>query len=225
MASPALHVERIGREAEPVVVIDDFAPDPHGLRTIAARLRFAPDDLHYPGVKAAVTRAYFDGIHDRIADACAAAFGYTGGADLIGAFYQLVTRPPAALSLVQRIPHFDALEPGRIAMLHYLSAGDQGGTAFYRHRATGFETIDAARVETFLAACQRDVAAHGPPPPAYIDGDTPAFERTAVFTPRFNRVLIYRSSLLHSGVIPDHCTLSADPLNGRLTVASFLAVS
>ncbi len=224
MALPALHIVHIGREAEPVVVIDDFASDPNGLRAIAARLHFAADDLDYPGIKAAVTRAYFDGVHDQIADACMAAFGYSGGADLIGAWYQLVTTPPAALSPVQRIPHFDAIEPGRIAMLHYLSDDDQGGTAFYRHRATGFETIDAARVGPYLADCRRVLARSGAPPPAYIDGDTPDFERTAAFASRFNRVLIYRSALLHSGVIPARCTLSPDPLRGRLTVASFLAV-
>lgn len=223
MRTPVVRVETIGREREPVAVIDDFAPDPDGLRAVAAGLAFAPDTNHYPGVKAPVTRAYFEGTGRTVATVLRDVFGHADGATLLGAWYQMVTTPPTALSLVQRVPHFDAVEPGRIAIVHYLSMDDQGGTSFYRHRATGFETIGEERAPAYFAQVNADLAARGRPPPGYIADDSPLFERIATFEPRFNRALIYRSHLLHSGAIRPDCALSADPMLGRLTVGSFFA--
>ena len=64
--------------------------------------------------------------------------------------------------------------------------------------------------------------ARGPPPAAYIAGDTPLFERFEHVEARYNRALVYRSMLLHSGAIGPDASLSADPSTGRLTVTAFL---
>ena len=103
---------------------------------------------------------------------------------MISAGYSIVTTRPAELTPIQRLPHFDGLEPERIALLHYLSGAEQGGTAFYRHRSTGYETITADRHAAYDAALHRDVARHGLPVPAYISGDTPIYERIARFAAR-----------------------------------------
>ena len=61
---------------------------------------------------------------------------------------------------------------------------------------------------------------------SFVEGDrserAEVFERTAIFAPRCNRALIYRSKLLHCAAVPNGVALSADPRTGRLTVASFL---
>jgi hypothetical protein len=111
-----------------------------------------------------------------------------------------------------------------IAIIHYLGHEDQGGTAFYRHRSTGFETVDAARHRRYLDTLRDDFATHGEPEPAYIEGDTALFERTAGYDAAFNRALIYRSSLLHCAMLPNHVALPGTVREGRLTVASFLRV-
>jgi hypothetical protein len=143
--------------------------------------------------------------------------------DVNRALYSIATTPSAELILPQRIPHIDGVEDGRIAIIHYLSHEAYGGTAFYRHRSTGFETVDAARHPGYVAALIEDFAAHGQPAPAYIQGDTAVFEAIARYDAVFNRALIYRSNLLHCAVLPNDTPLPADVRSGRLTVASFLS--
>ena len=222
MASPEpdIRVERIGREQEPVVVIDGFARDPDALRLAAAGLAFAPDGTHYPGVKAAVTPAYFADVAPVLGVVLRDVFGYDAPAGVIGAWYQLVTTPPADLTLSQRLPHVDALRPRQIALVHFLTPEDRGGTAFYRHRATGFETLDEARAPAFRTRLAAEVQ-QVPPPAAYIADGAPWFEQTAAVAPAWNRALVYRSALFHCGLIPAG-PLAADPLAGRLTVGCFL---
>lgn len=223
MTGPSISVTMIGRECEPVVTIEGFAPDPHSLRRHAASADFAPDDLHYPGVKAAVAPDYFDALQAIIATVMREVFGFRQGASVLGATYSLVTAPPHLLSVEQRMPHVDAIDPGRMAILHYLALDDGDGTGFYRHRSTNFETITTERGAAYFASLNADLAKHGPPPEAYINGDTALFERIAHIEGRFNRALIYRGRLLHSGAISVGRNLPSDALTGRLTVASFLA--
>ncbi len=223
MTGPSISVTMIGRECEPVVTIEDFAPDPHSLRRHAAGADFAPDDLHYPGVKAAVAPDYFDALRPIIATVMREVFGLRQGASVLAATYSLVTTPPHLLSVEQRIPHVDAIDPGRMAILHYLALEDDDGTGFYRHRSTDFETVTTERGTAYFASLNADIAKHGPPPGAYINGDTALFERIALIEGRFNRALIYRGRLLHSGAISPGRELPSDALTGRLTVASFLA--
>ena len=49
----------------------------------------------------------------------------------------------------------------------------------------------------------------------------PWFERTAAVPARFNRLIVYRGDLFHSGDIARPDLLSADPALGRLTVNGF----
>lgn len=222
ITAPAIHVEAIGEEGEPVVVIDNFSPHPDRLVADAASVEFAVMGEFYPGVRAPVLPSYFEGLDRLLAAVMHKVFGYHAHVSFMRALYSLVTTPPADLTLAQRIPHFDDVEEGRIAILHYLTHQDRGGTSFYRHRSTGFETVDAVRHETYLAALKADFARAGEPPPGYIAGDTPIFERIASFVPAWNRALVYRSSLLHCAAVPNDLDLSPDVATGRLTVASFL---
>ncbi|OQW60439.1 MAG: hypothetical protein A4S17_00670 [Proteobacteria bacterium HN_bin10] len=223
MTSPSVSVASVGQERETVVVIDDFAPDPHSLRQQAAKAAFARDELHYPGVKSPAPAHYFEAVQPIIASVMRELFGFRQGASVLRATYSLVTTPPDLLSVEQRLPHVDALEPGRMAILHYLALDDDDGTSFYRHRSTQFETLTAERSGAYFDSLNADLAEHGPPPAAYINGDSAIFERTAHFEGRFNRALIYRGRLLHSGAIRADRELFSDPAIGRLTVTSFLS--
>ena len=222
MSSPSFDVWCFGREREPVVVIENFAPDPEQLRRLAAGAVFAGQDLYYPGIKADAPVDYFDGVTDIIATVMREVFGMKKGADVIRSAFSIVTTPPQLLSIEQRLPHVDSLEPGRMAILHYLAPEDRDGTAFYRHRSTGFETLDAERSDAYFAALNADLRLTGAPPPAYLCGDTPIFEQTGSIEGAYNRALIYRGRTLHSGAITAGRDLPPDPLRGRLTIASFL---
>ncbi|MES2441615.1 MAG: DUF6445 family protein [Pseudomonadota bacterium] len=219
----SIRVDRIGAEGEPVVVVENFSPHPDRLIADAQTLAFETMGEFYPGIRARVLPSYFEGLSPVLAPVMREVFGQSDRIGFTRALYSIVTTPPAQLTLAQRIPHIDGLEPGMIAILHYLSDEAFGGTAFYRHRATGFETVDAARHPRYLEALRADFARHGEPAPAYIHGDTPIFEQVARYDAVFNRALIYRSSLLHCADLPAGAAFPADVRTGRLTVASFLS--
>lgn len=217
-------VETIGAEAQPLVILDDFAADPDSLRRDAAAADFAPALHHYPGVRASLPPAYLTAQLPVIAAAAAEAFGRTGPVTVVDASFSIVSTPAAALTVPQRLPHVDAFTADRIALVHYLSPEGGDGTAFYRHRATGFETVDEGRRELFFRHLDTEIRLGGPPPPAYVLGDAPLFECVRSAPARYNRALLYRSWNLHSGAIGAGTTLSADPGNGRLTVTAFLSI-
>ena len=137
-------------------------------------------------------------------------------------YYSLVTTAPADLAPIQRLPHFDGVEARRIAVLLFLGHGEQGGTAFYRQRATGYETVDASRLDRYRAALDTDVRTHGLPDAGYIADDTPLYERIAVQPAVFNRAIVYAGNTLHCAYLPPEVALHTDPLAGRLTLNLFL---
>lgn len=216
-----VHVAPHGEEAQPVVVIDGFVADPESWVEDAAMLAFAPMGAHYPGVRAAVPRATLSPLLAALAPLVQQVFGLSALA-VVDAFYSLVTTPPGALAPIQRMPHVDEVAPTRLALLHYLARDERSGTAFFRHRGTGFETIDAARLEPYRQALAADVSRHGLPPPGFIEGDTPIFQQIARHDGRFNRAILYRSHALHCAAIPSGIALAEDPFAGRLTVNTFL---
>ena len=215
-----VRVVRQGREEQPVLVIDDLLADPDRWRAAAAASRFAPIGPHYPGIRSPVSPALANGLRDAIVPLMGDVFGPVP--PVLEAYFSIVTTPPERLAPIQRLPHFDGFEPTRIAALLFLSGPAQGGTAFYRQRATGFETVSRDRFPAFEAALREGVAAHGLPDAAYIDGDTPLYDRIAVHDAAPNRALIYRSQTLHCAAIPPGIALPADPATGRLSINLFL---
>ena len=152
------------------------------------------------------------------------AFGITSGVGLEACNFSLVTTPPEKLTPPQRLPHFDTIDTGRIAVLHYLCRPEHGGTAFYRHRRTGFETVTADRFERYQRVLHEEAGEHGLPPARYFHGATTQFDAVAEYDAVFNRALIYRGATLHSGSIPAGFGFSGNPRLGRLTVNTFFQV-
>ena len=222
--NPAARIEllRHGNERQPILVIDGFLADPEAWRDEAARRNFRQIGPHYPGLRAPVAEANARAMRDELASLLAETFDLDPVPPVFECYYSLVTTPPQALAPIQRLPHVDGLERDRIAILVFLSGTESGGTAFYRQRATGFETLDRERFPRFEAELRAGVAQHGLPPPAYISGDTPLYEKIASYEGRPNRALIYRSRSLHCAEITADAPLPADPATGRLTINSFL---
>jgi hypothetical protein len=217
---------RVGREGQAVVVVDDVLADPHALvELIAETADFQPTARagnFYPGLRAPAPPGYVRSLSAALGPLVAEAFGDLAGRTArTSACLSLVTFAPEELVLAQRLPHFDAADGGQIAVLHYLCDAAHGGTAFYRHRSTGFETVTPERLQAYVSTLEGEVAA-APPPQAYVSGDTPLFEQIGAVDGRFDRVVIYRSRLLHSGAIAAGANLSPDPRQGRLTANSFL---
>lgn len=224
--SLAVLSERIGTEREPVLVVEGAMRDPGRLVDYAAReVEFAPvfgPQGGYPGIRAPAPLNYVEALARALDPTIRRAFGLDG-VKLARAecSFSLVTLPPSELAPLQRVPHVDTVDPLQFALLHYLCDPAFGGTAFYRHRATGYESLTEARLAGYEAARDEELKALGRDA-VYITGDTDHFVRTAAYEAAWNRVLVYRSRLLHSGQILAPERLSADPRHGRLTANIFL---
>lgn len=208
-----------------LAVLDAFHPDPDSLRIAATAAAFGPALHAYPGLRAPLPEGYMAAVLPVIARLAADTFD-GDGLELIDASYSLVTASPNALAVRQRLPHCDAFGEGRLALVHYLNnSSDGGGTGFFRHRSTGWETIDEERSPVYLGQLEAELRHGGLPPPAYPTGSDRLFELTAAAEPLYNRALVYPGHLLHSGLIPPDWTPSADPLSGRLTVTAFFKLT
>lgn len=227
VANPArtLEVRRLGAEGEPLAVIDNMLLAPEALVEAAAGARFAPlapAGNYYPGHRAAAPGSYLSTLLEAARPVLHEVFGVPADARAgASCHFSLVTLPPEALNLGQRLPHIDSDDPERLAILHYLCGPEHGGTAFYRHRATGLAKVTPEHSKGYFKALRGELDRDGPPAAAYLEGDTPLFEEIGRIPATFDRVVIYRGCLLHSGVV-DPARLGLDARAGRLTVNTFL---
>jgi hypothetical protein len=211
-----------GAERGELVTIDKALPDPAAVVAIAARHSYRPIGPFYPGLRAPVSEAVAMPLIAPIGEYLRSTFKLDGPPRYFECYLSLVTAAPADLAPIQRLPHFDGVEPDRLAVLLYLDACERGGTAFYRQRATGFESVDESRYAAYRSALDAGVAEHGLPPPAYISGNTPLFERVQAVEGRFNRLIAYRGNTLHCADLNPGFAPVSDPATGRLTLNLFL---
>lgn len=214
----------VGLEREPVLSVGRVLEQPDALVDYAAEeTSFAPawgPSGGYPGVRAPAPLNYVGKLVRALDPFIRRAFALTHvKMARAECNFSMVTLPPDRLRPLQRIPHVDTTDPLQFAILHYLCGPDKGGTAFYRHRATGFETLTPERIDLFEQTRDRELREAGD---GYIVADSTHYQQTAAFDAQFDRVLIYRSRVLHSGQIPADATLSDDPREGRLTANIFL---
>ncbi len=219
----------VGNEGETVIVIDNALADPQASVDLAAGLAPFPEieGNYYPGLRLRLTpehgpdvKAYVDAVCAAVLPAMQMTYGLRGF-DVVEASFSMVTTPPADLKTGQRIAHCDTTNPLRFAVLHYLCRPEQGGTGFFRHRLTGFERITPERNTLYNQALELDMEIL-PPAQDYLRDSSPIFEKIGEADAAFNRIVIYRSALLHSGLIPPDFASDADPRRGRLTGNLFL---
>lgn len=223
-ANYSVHRYEIGRERQPVLIVDDYLADPDSMvRYACDEVRFAPPSSAYPGLIAPAPPPYVESLGYGLSDMISETFGVLiETADVLESFFGLVTTPPERLEPIQRLPHVDSHDAGQLAMLHYLCSRTHGGTAFYRHRPTGYESLDQTRSDAFAHQWLHAVSVASEKNSEYLTQSDALFEQTASFESRYNRLVLYRSHLFHSGRILPECTLSDNPRSGRLTVNTFV---
>jgi hypothetical protein len=215
-----VEVIRVGRESSAVIVIDGFSRDPNAHISRAADADFIDAGSAYPGVRAPAPADYVEAMLAETSGLIAQHFGAAPPGELDLCAFSMVTTPPTQLRAIQRIPHFDGPDEDRIAFLHYLCGPLQGGTSFFRHRATDLERVTPDRVEEYRQAVVAEMAAQ-PPAQGYFVEDANRFERLCRVDAMFNRLIIYKGNALHSGDIGAGTVLSEDPRRGRLTINGF----
>lgn len=210
-------IEYAGKSKEPIVIIDGFHPDMLQLLKLAQSASFSELSPFYPGVQAIADPSHLQSVSDVLTTIFKDVFQISAGVSLVQCAYSLVTKTDDELAPIQRLPHVDTTDPGRIALLHYLSGEELGGTGFYRHRQTGYEVLSEDNYALYKANIEKE----GLPKHGYMRGSDDQFEMISKVNAFPNRAIMYRSALLHSGLIPENANLSNDPQQGRLTLNSF----
>ncbi len=227
-AHPGLHlqVRRIGAEGAPLLVIDQLVADPDRLVRKAERGHFTPQGAMFPGIRMRAPLSYEAFLEKLLRPLLGEVFGLPPQARLAFPMchYSLVTQPPEKLVFLQRIPHIDSATGRGLATVHYLFHEGWGGTAFYRHRSTGYEYVDEDRELAYFTRLQMESLGPDAPGPGYIGEDTPLFERIDKVDGVYNRMLVYRRNSLHSATIDNTRVPPPDPRNGRLSINTFIDV-
>lgn len=222
---PDIRSVQIG--GQQLVFIDDFLENPEAILAAAQASRFESypgqaEGKGYPGIRAQAPADYSAELTALLEPLIRANFEVPedrGIRKSICAF-SLTTTPPSELGPFQRTPHFDASTPHHMAVLLYLCDERHGGTGFYRHRATGIQQVTAENRERYLAAYNAELE-QSLPPARYFDQGDARFEFLGRMPARFNRLVVYRGSLLHTAVINPALSVDANPRSGRLTVNTF----
>jgi len=223
MSDLGYSVERFGQEQEPVVIIDDFYSDFEALLRDADTKHYQKLGPFYPGIRSQASPAYLGERMGLLTDILKTVFDFQNGAKLTECAYSLVTTPRGELRPIQRLPHYDGTDAKRLAILHYLSGAETGGTSFYSHNATGFETITQDRFERYKSTLAEEIVEFGLPPQDYVDEGKPQFTLIGRIASKPNRCILYRGITLHSGYIPEGLQLDNHPSKGRLTINTFLS--
>lgn len=216
---------RIGRRGIQVCVIDNVLHDPNGVAALGLAQSYAADPGNlYPGVRAAMPegfstsfRAWLTPILQRN--------GVLESAQVVSrdtSFFSVVTTASKDLLPIQCIPHYDSTDPTLFAAVIYLCGPRFGGTAFYRHRRTGYEEITAENVSNYQLVLNSDLRMHGVPQQDYINGDSPLFETVFANELKFNRAIVYPARVLHAAKIEKQFKPPQDRSEWRLTVTALL---
>jgi hypothetical protein len=214
-------VDFVGREREPVVTIDGFSGQVEALERMGREASYRPVP-GYPGLRSPMNPAYLAPRSALLREVFRDCFGLTGRAELESCDFSVVSLSPGQLSPGQRIPHYDAPDAGLIALLHFTAGVESGGTAFYRHRRTGFEAILPERVAAYAAGVAEDDRAFGPPPAHYCHGSDERYEMIGEVEARPDRAILYRGRLLHSGHVPVAPVPETARQTGRQTINTFI---
>ncbi|WP_337880770.1 DUF6445 family protein [Rheinheimera sp.] len=213
---------RFGQEQQPLLLVDDFVPEPDSLIDYALTQQDVQQAAGlYPGLRSAAPPGFAQWMQQRLATVLQPVFDLQPSQlRQLNCFYSLVTTAAEQLSLPQRLPHFDRPVQQELAAVLYLCGAEHGGTSFYRHRSSGFEYVDQQRLGAYQQQLGADVQRVGEPE-GYICGDTLLFERVLQIPARKNRLLLYRCSSLHSGDISADYRYDDNPRTGRFTLTAF----
>lgn len=213
-----IQVWRIGKEKQPVFVVDDAFEGIDELVEFAARSHFVmpEENSYYPGLNAQLPSNYLPTLLPALQRPLVDVFNAAPiSQNRCFGFFGLSNLPPADMRIRQALPHTDSANVGSFATVHFLSTAF-GGTAFYRHRTTGFEVVSNVRSHEFNTVRSHEIEGPERPP---LDA---LYEEIAYAEPVFNRLILYRATQLHSARMENVDRLSSDPRTGRLTVNTFL---
>lgn len=224
LKSANVSLELIGQEQNPIIVIDNFFPNPQTLVDFAMQAKGFEQDKNdfYPGERLNLPKNYSEYVIAFASEHMLSLVNRPKASKLQSTLCALsiANQSPNTLLPIQRIPHFDTVDQSQWALLHYLCSEKHGGTGFFRHRHTGFENIVENRRKRYQRVLEDEAFTKGLPSKQYVAGSCQLFEMYHEVEVRFNRAIFYPSNLLHSGLITDW--QATDIPSSRLTANTFI---
>ena len=214
---------RVGKAPIAVTVADNVLLHPQQLAEFARGLEFVEDDSNlYPGIRARLPAEFSRPFHAWLTNTlrCAGVLEESSYVHEDASYFSIVNKNRANLLPLQRIPHYDSIDPRVFAAVVYLFGRANSGTSFYRHRTTGYETIGDDNKDNFKMALNRNMKTLGPPAREYANGSNALFERTHSVDSVFNRIVIYSGNVLHAADIDGSLFSGNDNSQWRLTISS-----
>lgn len=218
---PELTTIEIGNEKQRLIIIDDFLIDPALARQQAGLQKFAQINPYYPGIRSTYPEAETEQWRSALSPILSGIFETDCGQWCAENWFSIVTTPPTELAPIQRLPHVDGTDHRQIALMLYLHETSHGGTAFFRHKRSGYESLTPSRYPEYKKQLEQDVSSLGLPAAKYVGDGEPHFEIIHTVDAVYNRAVLYRGNCFHSGVINNQSPLPPDPFVGRLTVNAF----
>jgi hypothetical protein len=216
---------RIGRRGIKVSVIDNVLRDPEGVAALGLAQSYVEDRGNlYPGLRAAMPESFSASFRAWLTPTLQRN-GMLESHQVISddtSFFSVVTTASKDLRPIQCIPHYDSTDPSLLAAVIYLCSPRFSGTAFYRHRRTGYEEITEQNVGNYQLALNSDMRMHGAPEKKYINGDSVLFETVFSNELKFNSAIVYPARILHAAKIGKQFTAPKDRNEWRLTVTALL---
>jgi hypothetical protein len=220
-------IQTLQVETHKLLVIDDFLNTPESLVNCATQSTFSPYPGYetrkgYPGIRAPVPQDYSYNITIYLEPIIKRELEIPAHLNIRKSpcAFSLLTMQPETLGPLQRTPHFDSSTPYHVAVLLYLCDEHHGGTAFYRHIATGLDQITANTREQYLDICYEEINSKRPKAD-YIKDSTELYTKIGMVQAKFNRLVIYKGSILHTPFIETTVSIDSNPRTGRLTVNTF----
>lgn len=207
-------------------VVDDVLADPDALVQLAAerRGRFSPVNFSaYPGIYLEMPAPVALRLNDFFAQHLRREFD-SRRTLRVECRLSMVTLPPQALRPFQSICHadgqkIDATQSIQASVLYLFKDTSLGGTSFYEAARSAAETAELFRDSLTLPApafTQKYGIAQ-----RYLCDSNEWFTHVGRVAAKWNRMVVYDGSMLHSGDIFASERLSEDPRLGRLTLNGF----
>ena len=219
----------VGNEQQKIIIVDNLLKHPQEMVTFASQnnkfVNYKGHCNFYPGIRVPAPADYSAALAPAIYSILIKEYeGIAPDWEMNKAecSLSLITVKPEDLRTVQSTPHFDSANIFQFAVLVYLCGEEHGGTAFYRHNATNYETITHENRKHFEEVYFKELK-EKPIPKSYFTESNESFSKIGMVDARFNRMVIYRSCLLHSPHINPTQSVDPNPQTGRLTINSFFA--
>lgn len=226
--NPAARIEArfMGIDRRPLLIIDSVLRYPEQLVKYAVehgQFRTPHGTSYYPGMNGVLPQNYGTTLLPALRPILEGVFFIPRDKPVsLDSYFGLATYDVKALKPEQCVPHFDSSNPFRVALIHFLFKKPYGGTAFFRHLPTMYESVAGERFKPYCAQVTQELETLVTPQ-AYVSTETPRYSQIDYVEGIYNRLIAFSTTSLHSGIL-NEVELSTDPDVGRLTANCFVEV-